>query len=320
MSDIAGKPGAAPGRQEGVEPTRGPKELGMGQVLDHVRQPTEVAAPHVVEFRGVTKTYNPGRSNEFTAIRDVTFVVEDLKDKGEFVCVLGPSGCGKSTILRLIAGLEPQHPATSGQVLVLGKPVLRPGPDRGMVFQDYTSFDHRTVLDNVVFGLECQGVPRRERYELGREWIRKVGLDVDSDADKYPHELSGGMRQRVAIARTLILKPRIILMDEPFGALDPQTRLNMQDLLISLWREVQATVFFITHSIEEAVFLGDRVYMLSGSPGTILEELVIPPPDRPALEMQRQPKFLETVYYIRDKITKLEEQPNTGRGSAGKRS
>jgi NitT/TauT family transport system ATP-binding protein len=176
-----------------------------------------------------------------------------------------------------------------------------------MVFQDYTSFDHRTVLDNVTFGLECQGVPRQQRYELGREWIQRVGLNVQKDLYKYPHELSGGMRQRVAIARTLILRPRIILMDEPFGALDPQTRMNMQDLLLSLWREVHATVFFVTHSIEEAVFLGDRVYVMSNSPGTILEELEIMPADRPAKEMQRDPRFQETVYHIRDLISRLEE-------------
>jgi NitT/TauT family transport system ATP-binding protein len=176
-----------------------------------------------------------------------------------------------------------------------------------MVFQDYTSFDNRTVLDNVTFGLECLGVPRGRREEIGREWIRKVGLDIDTDADKYPHELSGGMRQRVAIARTLILRPRIILMDEPFGALDPTTRLNMQDLLVRLWREVEATVFFITHSIEEAVYLGDRVYIMSNSPGTILQEMAIAAPDREAQEMQRDPKFLETVYYIRDRIVALEE-------------
>ena len=150
------------------------------------------------------------------AIRNVTFVVEDLVGKGEFICILGPSGSGKSTILRLIAGLRPQHPPTSGEVLVMGQKVLGPGADRGMVFQDYTSFDHRTVLDNVAFGLECQGVPRRERYEHAERWITRVGLDVAVDAHKYPHELSGGMRQRVAIARTLILHPRIILMDEPF--------------------------------------------------------------------------------------------------------
>jgi NitT/TauT family transport system ATP-binding protein len=280
--------------------------IGMGEVLDHVRAPQEVPRPAVVSFRNVAKTYNSGSANSFTAIRDVTFVVEDLVDKGEFVCVLGPSGCGKSTILRLIAGLEPQHPATTGEVLVLGQPVTGPGADRGMVFQDYTSFDHRTVLENVTFGLECQGVPRQQRFELGHQWIDKVGLNVATDQNKFPHELSGGMRQRVAIARTLILRPRIILMDEPFGALDPNTRCNMQDLLISLWKEVQATVFFITHSIEEAVFLGDRVYIMSNSPGTILEEMKIEPPDRPSQEMLRLPRFLDTVHYIRDKITQLE--------------
>jgi NitT/TauT family transport system ATP-binding protein len=282
--------------------------VGMGEVLDHVRQPEELRRPPVVQFERVTKTFHEGTPKEFTAIRDVSFVVEDLPDKGEFVCVLGPSGCGKSTILRLIAGLQPQHPATRGRVLVMGRPVSRPGADRGMVFQDYTSFDNRTVLDNVTFGLECLGMPRKQRYELGRYWIERVGLNLAKDQYKYPHELSGGMRQRVAIARTLVLRPRIILMDEPFGALDPQTRLNMQDLLVALWREVQATVFFVTHSIEEAVFLGDRVYIMSNSPGTILEELQVEPADRPSHLMQREPKFQETVFYLRDRIAKLERQ------------
>lgn len=286
--------------------------VGMGQVLDHARQPEKLSRPHVVEFRNVTKTYNPGQPNAFTAIKDVTFLVEDLVDKGEFICVLGPSGCGKSTILRLIAGLGPQYPATSGEVQVLGKPVSGPGPDRGMVFQDYTSFDHRTVLDNVTFGLECMGVPRRQRDDLGRYWIDRVGLKVSTDQDKYPHELSGGMRQRVAIARTLILRPRILLMDEPFGALDPQTRMNMQDLVLALWKQVEATVFFITHSIEEAVFLGDRIYIMSNSPGTILQELKVEPSNRPSKDMQREPRFQETVYYIRELISKLEESRRAG--------
>jgi NitT/TauT family transport system ATP-binding protein len=223
-------------------------------------------APPVVEFRGVTKSYG-----STTAIKDVSFVVEDLPGAGEFIAILGPSGCGKSTILRLIAGLTPQHPPTAGEVLVGGRHITGPGADRGMVFQDYTSFDSRSVLDNIAFGLECRGVPRREREAQAREWIEKVGLHVDRDQHKYPHQLSGGMKQRVAIARTLILNPRIILMDEPFGALDPATRLNMQDLLVGLWREASATVFFITHSVEEAVYLADRVYIMSPSPGTILE-------------------------------------------------
>ena len=256
----------------------------------------------------MTKVYDNG----FTAIKDVSFVVEDVPNRMEFVTILGPSGCGKSTVLRLIAGLTPQHPATSGTVLIGGKPVVAPGADRGMVFQDYSSFDNRTVEDNVAFGLECRGIDATERRELAREWIGKVGLDVARDAGKYPHQLSGGMRQRVAIARTLILHPRIILMDEPFGALDPSTRLRMQDLLVSLSREAQATVFFITHSIEEAVYLGDRTYVFSSAPGTILEEITIPPPDFPAKEMQRQPEFMKIVYDIRDMMESLESSTRAG--------
>jgi NitT/TauT family transport system ATP-binding protein len=302
----AGTRAAVPASQPGEQP------VGMGVVLDHVRQPEEVRLPHVVEFHKVAKTYNAGQSNAFTAIREVTFVVPDRVGHGEFVCILGPSGCGKSTILRLVAGLAPQHPATQGAVLVFGQPVGRPGADRGMVFQDYTSFDHRTVVDNIAFGLECMGVRRHQRYDLARYWIDRVGLSMKNDQEKYPHELSGGMRQRVAIARTLILRPRIILMDEPFGALDPMTRMNMQDLLLDLWRQSEATVFFVTHSIEEAVFLGDRVYIMSNSPGTILQELQIEPSDRPSKEMQRQPRFQETVYYIRDLISMLEESRRAG--------
>ena len=266
------------------------------------------AAPiNVVDFSHVTK-----RFGSLTVIRDVTFSVPDLPHKGEFIAILGPSGCGKSTVLRLIAGLRPHHPPTEGTVLVGGKPVERPGSDRSMVFQDYTSFDNRTVEDNVAFGLECRGVPARERRERAREWIDKVGLNVKRDATKYPSELSGGMRQRVAIARTLVLSPRIILMDEPFGALDPTTRLQMQGLLVDLWREAQATVFFVTHSIEEAVYLGDRVYVFSSSPGTILKEMQVPPPDRPPKVMQREPEFMKYVFEIRDIIDNLATSTRAG--------
>ena len=290
-------------------------DVGVGKIVSNQagkNKGSNNAGTPVVEFKGVTKTYNHGQPNAFTAIKDLSFVVRNAPTLGEFVGVLGPSGCGKSTILKLIAGLEPQHPATFGSVSVLGKPVTGPGADRGMVFQDYTSFDHRTVLDNVTFGLECHGVPRKIREELGRHWIEQVGLDVTNDEGKYPHELSGGMRQRVAIARSLILKPRVILMDEPFGALDPQTRLNMQDLLVTLWRKVQATVFFVTHSIEEAVYLGDRVYVLSSSPGTMARELEVEPPDRAAAEMQREQKFQDTVYFLRDLIAAEEALKQAG--------
>src|ERR1700689_5300108 len=191
----------------------------------------------IVEFQGVTKTYDAQGPGATTAIRDISFQVPNKPERGEFVSLLGPSGCGKSTILRLSAGLRPQFPATTGTVKVMGKREEAPGPGRGMVFQDYPSFDNRSVLDNIAFGLECAGVSRKERHDRARVWIGKVGLDPKRDAQKFPHQLSGGMRQRAAIARPLILSPHIILRAEPFGALDPATRLKMQDLLISLWRE-----------------------------------------------------------------------------------
>jgi ABC-type nitrate/sulfonate/bicarbonate transport system ATPase subunit len=236
----------------------------------------------------------------------VSFTIPDRPDHGEFCSFLGPSGCGKSTVLRLVAGLGPQHPPTRGSIRVLGREVLGPGADRGMVFQDYTSFDNRTVLDNVVFGLECRGLPRRQREAEGLDWIERVGLDPRHDAGKYPHELSGGMRQRVAIARTLILRPRVILMDEPFGALDPATRLDMQDLLVRLWREAEATVLFVTHSVEEAVYLGDRVYLMATTPGRIAEEIELPAPTVPAREAQSQPWFNEQVARIHEQIERIE--------------
>lgn len=267
--------------------------------------------PPVVEFRNVTKVYGSG-SDAFTAIKNVNFAIKDYPGRGEFVSILGPSGCGKSTVIRMIAGLLPQFPQSSGQVLIDGQPIKGPGPDRGMVFQDYTSFDNRSVLDNVAFGLECRGVPKSERLDRARHWIAKVGLSISKDSDKYPHQLSGGMRQRVAIARTLILEPRIILMDEPFGALDPPTRSRMQDNLVKLWREQSPTIFFITHSIEEAVFLGDHILMFSNSPGTVLKEIRVPPPDRPSIEMQKDPKFMEVVMGIRETIDRLESSSRAG--------
>ena len=263
--------------------------------------------PNVVDFKNVTKKFG-----DLTVIRDVTFSVEDLHGEGEFIAILGPSGCGKSTVLRLIAGLRPHYPATAGTVLIGGKAVEGPASDRSMVFQDYTSFDNRTVEDNVAFGLECRGMPSKERLDRARDWIQRVGLDVKRDAKKFPHELSGGMRQRVAIARTLVLAPRIILMDEPFGALDPTTRLHMQALLVQLWREAQATVFFVTHSIEEAVYLGDRVYIFSSAPGTILKEMRVPGPEFPPKEMQRRPEFMRYVFEIRDIIDTLQSSTRAG--------
>jgi NitT/TauT family transport system ATP-binding protein len=265
-----------------------------------------VDRPAAVEFQGVSKIYGQGTPREYVAISNVSFTIPDVVGHGEISSFLGPSGCGKSTVLRLVAGLAPQHPPTSGTVKVLGHEVVGPGADRGMVFQDYTSFDNRTVLDNVAFGLECRGVPRRRREAEALEWVAKVGLDPRRDATKYPHELSGGMRQRVAIARTLILRPRVILMDEPFGALDPATRLDMQDLLVKLWREVEATVLFVTHSVEEAVYLGDRVFVMATTPGRIAEEIRMPAAAASARETQSAPWFHEQVNALHARIEQVE--------------
>ncbi|MFM7109264.1 MAG: ABC transporter ATP-binding protein [Planctomycetaceae bacterium] len=273
--------------------------------------------PPAVDFRNVTKVYGAGTPREYVAISDVSFTIPDVVDKGEISSFLGPSGCGKSTVLRLVAGLAPQHPPSSGTVAVLGREVRGPGADRGMVFQDYTSFDNRTVLDNVAFGLECRGVSRGEREAQARDWIAKVGLDPFRDAAKYPHELSGGMRQRVAIARTLILRPRIILMDEPFGALDPATRLDMQDLLVRLWNEVEATVIFVTHSVEEAVYLGDRVFVMATTPGRIVDEIRLPAASAPARETQSQPWFHEQVQALHGRMQRIEAEARRLNGTGG---
>ncbi len=256
--------------------------------------------PPVVEFRHVTKRFPTPDGGDFTAIEDVSFVIEDKPQVGEFITILGPSGCGKSTILNIIAGLEPSFPPSEGEVLVRGRPVEGPGADRGMVFQSYSSYPCYTVLENVAFGLALRGVPREEREEIAMEWIRKVKLE--GNEHKYPHQLSGGMRQRVALARTLALYPRIILMDEPFGALDRVTRWRMQDLLVELWREVEATVFLVTHDIAEAVFLGDRIFVMSTRPGRIVEVVEVPPPDGAAAEVQRRSDFSELVNEISRKV------------------
>lgn len=262
-------------------------------------------SPAIVEFRDVSKRFSKD-GREFTAIRNVSFRIDDHPGCGEFISVLGPSGCGKSTLIRLIAGLTPQFPASSGQVSVFGRPVLGPGADRGMVFQDYTSFEHLSVLDNVGFGLMLRGVGERERRDQALAWVQKVGLNPNTDAQKYPSELSGGMRQRVAIARTLILKPRIILMDEPFGALDPGTRASMQELLKALWAEQQATVFFITHAMDEAAYLSQRALIFSRGPGTIAHDVQLPSVSAPVREAQRDPGFQASVQNLRDLMDSVE--------------
>jgi NitT/TauT family transport system ATP-binding protein len=230
--------------------------------------------PPVIEFKAVTKTFNPSEAAQYTALKDVSFRIDDIPDYGEFIAIVGPSGCGKSTILNLIHGFSDVYPPTSGEVLVRGRRVTGPGRDRGMIFQKYSSFPHRTVLENVTFGLELNqgelGLSGSDREARSREWIKKVGLA--GHERKYPHQLSGGQQQRVAIARSLVLKPQIILMDEPFSALDEPTRIDMQRLIMDLWHEVESTVVIVTHSIAEAVYLGDRVWVMAAGPGRIARE------------------------------------------------
>jgi NitT/TauT family transport system ATP-binding protein len=258
---------------------------------------TAEKVPDVVTFRGVTK-----RFGDRVAIQDVSFTVEDLPGKGELVAIVGPSGCGKSTLLRILAGLKPHFPATTGETLVCNHPIEGPGADRGLVDQKYSLLPHLTVLDNVAFGLKLRGVGRTERRDRAREWVKKVGLETCED--KYPSELSGGMQQRVALAATLMLGPRILLMDEPFGALDPKIRLRMQELLIQLWQEQEGTVFLVTHSMEEAVYLGDRVFRMAAGPGRLVEVVPVPRPDEPP-ELWRQKKWFSDL--TRDLLRRLEQ-------------
>ncbi|MFA5263360.1 MAG: ABC transporter ATP-binding protein [Opitutaceae bacterium] len=253
-------------------------------------EPLSNTSPELVRFDKVTKRFGEGAAAR-VAIQDVSFVVHDLPNMGELVAIVGPSGCGKSTILRLLAGLHPHFPPTSGEVKAFGKPLIGPTAERGMVDQKYSLMPHLTVLDNIAFGLMLRGVSANERRDRARDWARKVGLD--GAEDKYPFELSGGMQQRVSIAATLILEPKILLMDEPFGALDPKIRMQMQELLIQLWKEQQSTVFIVTHSMEEAVYLGDRVLRMAAKPGRLVEELKLPRPDEPPDVMRKRPWFNE---------------------------
>jgi NitT/TauT family transport system ATP-binding protein len=254
-------------------------------------------APNVLELRNVSKTFQDAQGRPFQAIRDVDLVIPDVPGRGEFRVFLGPSGCGKSTILNIVAGLLKP---TTGEALLRGVPIAGPGPDRGMVFQNYSSYPWLTVLENVAFGLALRGVPRRVREDQARAWTKKVGLE--GSEHKYPRQLSGGMRQRVAIARTLAVRPQIILMDEPFGALDVRIRLGMQNLINELWEEIEGTILFVTHDIAEAVYLGDVIHILSSAPGTLAEEIEIDLPPRRTEDLKDSKRFRELETLVLERI------------------
>jgi ABC-type nitrate/sulfonate/bicarbonate transport system ATPase subunit len=258
---------------------------------------TAAAHPNVLELKSVSKSFVNPDGREFPAIRDVNLTIPDVPGKGEFRVFLGPSGCGKSTVLNIVAGL---YAPTSGEALLRGKAITGPGPDRGMVFQSYSSYPWLTVLDNVAFGLKLRGVPRDEREKVARAWIKRVGLE--GTERKYPKQLSGGMRQRVAIARTLAVKPQIILMDEPFGALDVQTRLEMQNLINELWEQLDATILFVTHDVAEAVYLADRIHILSAGPGTIVDEIEVDLPAHRTENLKETERFRELENLVLERI------------------
>ncbi|MBU8539657.1 ABC transporter ATP-binding protein [Roseomonas tokyonensis] len=213
----------------------------------------------ILDIQGVGKTYILNDSR-IEALRDANLTVR----KGEFICLIGASGCGKSTLLRIVAGFEAP---TAGQALMWGKPITGPAPDRGMVFQDYGLFPWLTVRENIGFGPASRGRPKAEVRDTVERFIALIGLTRFADA--YPHQLSGGMKQRVAIARVLANDAEVVLMDEPFGALDAMTRERLQDELLELWQRTGLTVLFVTHSIEEAIFLSDRVVVMEPGPGRI---------------------------------------------------
>jgi NitT/TauT family transport system ATP-binding protein len=215
----------------------------------------------------------------------------------EFVSIIGPSGCGKSTFIRIVAGLDD---ASGGRMLLDGKPIRGPGPDRGMVFQGYTLFPWRTVRENVMFGLQMRGKDRGIADVEARQWLDMVGLSKFENA--YPHELSGGMKQRVAIARALANEPRILIMDEPFGALDALTRCKMQSYLLQIWKKVDVTILFITHDLDEAVYLSDRILVMGVNPGGVREVIENPVP-RPRTAAQfLSPEFLAVKHRLDELI------------------
>ena len=251
----------------------------------------------ILDVRHVGKRFATPQG-ECVALDDISFRTH----RREFVCVIGPSGCGKSTLIRILAGLEAQ---TSGEVLLDGKPVRGPGADRGMVFQGYTLFPWLTVKKNVMFGLRMNGSSSGEAEREALQWLDLVGLT--RFADVYPHQLSGGMKQRVAIARALANRPRILLMDEPFGALDAQTRARMQTHLLDIWRNIDVTILFITHDLDEAIFLADRILVLKANPGGV-QELIEVPVARPRDYSQvNTPEFIATKARLEALIHPKEE-------------
>lgn len=259
-----------------------------------------------IKFERVTKKFlvrgegKKGGHKEFTAIQDVNFSVKE----GEFVTLVGPSGCGKSTLLDLLLGLTTP---SKGRILIDGREITGPGLDRGIVFQQYALFPWKTARGNIEFGLEAKGIPKREWKEKAAYYLDLVGLK--KFADRYPHELSGGMKQRVAIARSLAFNPDVLLMDEPFAALDAQTRETLQTELLRIWEKTGKTIIFITHGIDEAVYLGERVVVLSPNPGSVKTIVNIPIKNRLSdADIKSNPDFVKARHEVWSLLHELEYQ------------
>ena len=256
----------------------------------------------LVEIQAVSKSFHKTvkeHTTEIKALADVSLAVRE----NEFVSIIGPSGCGKTTLLKMIDGLIP---CDSGKILIGGKQITAPGPDRAVVFQAFALLPWRTVLANVEFSLELRRLPKEDRTKTARDYLRRVGL-ADFE-NHYPHELSGGMQQRAGLARALAVNPSILLMDEPFGAVDAQTRQLLQEELLELWQGERKTVIFITHSMDEAVYLSDRVVVMTPRPGTVAEILDVPlPRPRVSEAVRRDGKFVDLTNYIWESLKKAME-------------
>jgi len=260
----------------------------------------DTALKNIIELQNISQSYDGGESY---IIKDLTFLVEDKPAQGQFVILMGMSGCGKSTVLRYIAGL--QQP-TTGTVMVNEK-AIDSSQRVSMVFQRYSSLPWLTVLDNVALALKYKGIAKKEREDKAREMIELVGLAGHEDKFAQYPTLSGGQLQRIAIARSMIANPDILLMDEPFGALDVNTRLQMQDLLLSLWHKFHQTIVFVTHDISEAIYLGDDVYIMKSAPSKVVEHLHVDLPFERNRETKRAPRFMELVHELEDKMVQVAE-------------
>jgi NitT/TauT family transport system ATP-binding protein len=252
--------------------------------------------PDILELQNIKQVYKDKDGSEHIVLEDVNLLIEDRPGKGEFVVILGASGCGKSTLLRFISGLQTP---TEGKVLIGGRPRL-PTDRVGMIFQGYSSLEHFSVLENVGLGLEYRGVPKKERDAKAMEMIVKVGLEGHEHKWAKSPNLSGGQLQRVAIARSLAYDSKILLMDEPFGALDLQTRNEMQEMIAKIWVSIEPTIILVTHDISEAVYLGDTIYVMGRNPGNIIKDFISPLPLERHKDMKRSPEFVRTVREIED--------------------